>query len=72
MERVDGTQARLKRKIFHCSYRYSLSSGKGGWDSGEIETPQESRRKAMHTEVERVDGTQARLKPQARLLDRTG
>ena len=37
MERVDGTQARLKlrrgRRARHTRYR-----GKGGWDSGEIET----------------------------------
>ena len=37
VERVDGTQARLKHHLY---LQGSLlgSRGKGGWDSGEIET----------------------------------
>ena len=37
VERVDGTQARLKRWIYLLEEACS-SRGKGGWDSGEIET----------------------------------
>ena len=37
VERVDGTQARLK--LYQCPLLLMLQkSGKGGWDSGEIET----------------------------------
>ena len=37
--------------------------GKGGWDSGEIETPKRSCISyELLIEVERADGTQARLK----------
>mgnify|MGYP007135465070 CR=1 FL=1 len=37
MERVDGTQARLKQmsKVYLLQEK---TGGKGGWDSGEIET----------------------------------
>ena len=38
------------------------SSGKGGWDSGEIETSVIPIEEAISSIVERVDGTQARLK----------
>ena len=34
---MDGTQARLKRILSRTS-RTCCSCGKGGWDSGEIET----------------------------------
>ena len=34
---MDGTQARLKQSLVDSS-RASVSCGKGGWDSGEIET----------------------------------
>ena len=37
VERVDGTQARLKLLLF-LELSQDLSRGKGGWDSGEIET----------------------------------
>ena len=37
MERVDGTQARLKQES-HQSASVGRYRGKGGWDSGEIET----------------------------------
>jgi len=37
VERVDGTQARLKPFHSRC-VGISESGGKGGWDSGEIET----------------------------------
>ena len=38
-------------------------SGKGGWDSGEIETVAFTMLSCTIQRVERVDGTQARLKP---------
>ena len=38
MERVDGTQARLKREEFIDEDTVLTQGGKGGWDSGEIET----------------------------------
>ncbi len=37
VERVDGTQARLKQEIRR-TWHIFFSCGKGGWDSGEIET----------------------------------
>ena len=37
MERADGTQARLKHR-YKSPTASQLRSGKGGWDSGEIET----------------------------------
>jgi len=37
VERVDGTQARLKQQHYILLPVY-LPCGKGGWDSGEIET----------------------------------
>ena len=37
MERVDGTQARLKQPMGSAT-GYCRERGKGGWDSGEIET----------------------------------
>ena len=37
VERVDGTQARLKRDVLQRS-AVPIGGGKGGWDSGEIET----------------------------------
>ena len=38
MERADGTQARLKPDNHMRSLCSLLHGGKGGWDSGEIET----------------------------------
>ena len=43
VERVDGTQARLKLRIY-ALFNFSINRGKGGWDSGEIETSSLSRR----------------------------
>ena len=37
VERVDGTQARLKQKVSRVN-ETECKGGKGGWDSGEIET----------------------------------
>ena len=37
VERVDGTQARLKQSL-PFSFSSLRAGGKGGWDSGEIET----------------------------------
>ena len=39
-----------------------VNSGKGGWDSGEIETISQEPSTTSQLRVERVDGTQARLK----------
>src|SRR5260370_37750888 len=39
-----------------------IGSGKGGWDSGEIENLLLARLLSVLYNVERVDGTQARLK----------
>ena len=64
---MDGTQARLK----HTSYsepRWMYSCGKGGWDSGEIETFSCRSDSSAIWLVERVDGTQARLKPMVAFL----
>src|SRR5260370_39365012 len=62
VERVDGTQARLKRS--YATWIFArFGSGKGGWDSGEIETFDTLGIKNEYDKVERVDGTQARLKP---------
>ena len=61
MERVDGTQARLKH-LSASSAHNPQGSGKGGWDSGEIETCLAALRVCRLAMVERVDGTQARLK----------
>ena len=63
VERVDGTQARLKPWNLVRIYS-SETCGKGGWDSGEIETILDSSND-KDFRVERVDGTQARLKPHA-------
>ena len=38
VERVDGTQARLKQLVNAIRQGKLVQSGKGGWDSGEIET----------------------------------
>ena len=38
VERVDGTQARLKHTGNEVAYCTTWPRGKGGWDSGEIET----------------------------------
>ena len=40
VERVDGTQARLKPSLTALHPSQERSGGKGGWDSGEIETSQ--------------------------------
>ena len=40
MERADGTQARLKHSCTVHDSLYGCHRGKGGWDSGEIETVQ--------------------------------
>ena len=58
---MDGTQARLK--LIGCDTTSIMDeSGKGGWDSGEIETDIAVSSTLLMAEVERVDGTQARLK----------
>jgi len=61
VERVDGTQARLKQ-MGPIRRRLNGVGGKGGWDSGEIETYFAFDEALKTTSVERVDGTQARLK----------
>ncbi len=38
VERVDGTQARLKQIVLIEQEDLPVAGGKGGWDSGEIET----------------------------------
>ena len=43
MERVDGTQARLKLTLPERVW-LDMIRGKGGWDSGEIETPKHDTR----------------------------
>ena len=61
---MDGTQARLKPQLLNHILPLLLG-GKGGWDSGEIETALLVLRSFPFFVVERVDGTQARLKPQS-------
>ena len=62
MERADGTQARLKLPEQRSRPSVRVRSGKGGWDSGEIETIPGCTALLLSAEVERADGTQARLK----------
>ena len=58
---MDGTQARLKPSEA-LAVVIVVTRGKGGWDSGEIETYTNVKAFGAQGNVERVDGTQARLK----------
>ena len=59
---MDGTQARLKLPLRLLGSLSLSTGGKGGWDSGEIETTLAQFAIFFLSSVERVDGTQARLK----------